>query len=822
MGDPFAQTPAPPPSQGSGFLGIPQSSWQNLANFGAQTSVAANARTPQGFLEYGSGLAGPLGAGMLGAEKQAQQTAESMSGQGLQQAQTESAHVQTLMNELQIPKLEALNRYYQSPQFAQDMGFAAQSGASPAIPAAGDTGVSNPSHFDASAQGANPNSNWARSGSSGALAGAAPPQSGGVGWASATGTTQGSPGMEGVDSAGNAIINIESRGNPGARNQQGYSGLFGFGTARLQSDGMYTPAPGEDISQNSWGGTIKIPGYEPMSYPQFMQNPQAQAAAFNVSEANSWKQIQANHIDSAIGMNVGGVQITQPALIGLAHIGGVDGAQKFILSGGRYNPPDSNGVRMSDYANMVNQQVLGSQQQNYNHQTQANAQDTPGPFIPPGGVTPAKAQELVGQLSQQLARKAAAGLPTAGLQAQIDMYKQMAAGPYSNMDMRANGGGIVGGNFVKMSGPTKLAGAGGAEYPAAEYGGYSVNGQEQSPASVSLANMPPGSAPPGSPTQPPPQSGPMVQGQQGTAPPPPQPYAQNPVAPPPQGPPGGAIPTFGGKPTPAPSSTDAQFDAALMGHPMPQDQQTGALYAQVPIGTEEVMKNGTERIDQQQEGAETSARSAVQSNALLQNMRNESRSWTSDAFANWKNDGRKYMSAIGHSLGMDTTMFDQQVGDFATFNKNAQYLIQERVRAVSSRASQQEFGMIANSMPNPNIGNNGLTQITSELQGLNDYTIAYNQGMSNWRKGFAAMTPGQQYAQTLSGFDAPFIQRVTPYPFMLNALTQTPEGLQQFQGLVHNLQGTKEGQAELARLAAQMQYARQSGLMQASGGGTGQ
>ena len=71
MADPFAETAPAPASPGPGFLGIPSSSWQNLANFGANMSVAANARDPNGFLTYGSGIAGPMGEAMIQTDTEA-------------------------------------------------------------------------------------------------------------------------------------------------------------------------------------------------------------------------------------------------------------------------------------------------------------------------------------------------------------------------------------------------------------------------------------------------------------------------------------------------------------------------------------------------------------------------------------------------------------------------------------------------------------------------------------------------------------------------------------------------------------------------------
>lgn len=780
--NPFAYDPSPPPAQGAGFLGIPATTWKNLQDFGANMSAAANARTPQGFLANPS-LGAAFSQGVLSTEQMQQQQAASAAQSGLLQAQQEQTHIGTLMNELQIPKLEALNKYYQSPQFAADMGFQGQDQSQ-------------------QPQQQEPPPSWGGGGAAGgqqaantAAAGQGPGTGGG--WANPAGTTPNAPGSEGGGPLGDWIGLKESGNNPSALNQQGFAGLYGFGTAAMQSAGMYIPAKGEDLSHNQWAGTINVPGYGNMSLPQFMSNPRAQTAAWNVQQSFLWDQAQKNGAENYVGRNIGGQPVSQSGIVALSHFAGPTGALKILQSGGQYNPADANGTHALDYMNDAQQYVQGVRQgqaagqagaqaaQQFDPNVSANPQDVPGPFIPPGGVTPAKAQQQVGVLSQQLKRMALAGLPTAGLQAQIDMYQKMAVAPYSNIELRPGGAAIQGGNVVKMASPTTMVGPGGATVPAAEESGYSVNGVPQSPTTIGSVNTP---------------GGPSI----------PAPAAAPQAASAPQGQPGQA------PRTPA----DDVFDAALLGKPMPSDPQqtSGQMYSKVPPGVEETMTNGIERIDGMQEQASKDAVSAAQGNATIQRLRDTSQSWTSDKFAEWHNDARTWSMAIGHQLGINDPRLEQQVGDFAAFNKNAQQMVQERVRMVSPRASTQEYQMISKSLPSSEIGNNAIQQISDQIQGTNDFTIARNYALSRWRAAQAQMTPNQQYIQTLGDFDGNLLKRITPYTFMLHAMTQTQGGQAQFQGLVSNLQKTPEGQRELQRIQQQFQYGKQSGMFDAAAG----
>lgn len=788
MADPFAVTAPAPASPGPGFLGIPSSSWQNLANFGANMSVAANARDANGFLTYGSGIAGPMGEAAIQTEKQARTVQESLAQQALVASQVQGQQLSNLTTALSIPKLKAMNEWYTDPGpngFAATMGYA--------------TGGQQQDPY------APPDMSGARAAAPPPPQGDLSPYQGGGNTASAGGLTPSSPGAEGTNLIGDAVRSVESKGNYQATNPAGYVGAYQFGAANLQSAGLYKPASGEDIGKNQWQGQITIPGYQPMSVAQFSVNKTAQDAAWNVQQSNYWDQLQKNHLDSAIGMNVGGVQITQPALIAGAHFAGVNGVMQWAASGGRYNPQDSNGTHLTDYMNQINQQVVQQQSLGgYNPQTQLNAQDQPGPMLSQGIPTPGKNLQLAQQYYQRASRVAMLNPQmAAALQKEGDMYANMAEQATHPQDIRAGGLAVTaGGNVLKAGTPQMGYDQSGAAQLGNEQGSFSVNGKSQGPATWEPTAVGPAGGPGGTPP-PAPVQGPQM----GSAAPPVQPVQGQPLA----------------APQAAPADYGSQlFDSALLGKPLPAPPAANGVYGQAPPGAEEVMKNGTERIDQQQEEAETQARGAVQANALLQQMRNEGQTWQSNNFAGWKNDARKWAMTIGQQFGISDPRLEQQVGDFATFNKNAQQLIQERVRQVSPRASTQEYNMIASAMPNAEIGNNGLTQITAELQGANDYQIAYNQGMSKWRGAQANMTPLQQYHATLGGFDGPFISKVTPYAFMLNALGQTPDGQAQLHGLIGNLQKTPEGRQELQRLGTQIQYAQQAGLMNASGGGTGE
>lgn len=118
----------------------------------------------------------------------------------------------------------------------------------------------------------------------------------------------------------------------GAGGVRGHGGRLQFGAARLKeaADAGIIPA---------------------MSPQQFAQMDDAtQSAVENWHFADIDADARNMGLDQYIGQTVGGVTITPDAIRAMAHLGGIGGTAKFLKTGGRYNPADSFGTSLLDYA----------------------------------------------------------------------------------------------------------------------------------------------------------------------------------------------------------------------------------------------------------------------------------------------------------------------------------------------------------------------------------------------------------------------------------------------------------------------------------------
>lgn len=127
------------------------------------------------------------------------------------------------------------------------------------------------------------------------------------------------------------LIQRESGGDFSARNKQGYVGRAQFGDARLEDARRAGVIP---------AGATK---------EDFRLNPDMQKSAedWHFSDINNF--IDRTGLSSMEGKVINGVPITREGMVNVAHLGGKGGLEKFISSGGRYNPADANGTRLSDY-----------------------------------------------------------------------------------------------------------------------------------------------------------------------------------------------------------------------------------------------------------------------------------------------------------------------------------------------------------------------------------------------------------------------------------------------------------------------------------------
>ncbi|MDB6151471.1 MAG: hypothetical protein JWQ44_2919 [Chthoniobacter sp.] len=129
----------------------------------------------------------------------------------------------------------------------------------------------------------------------------------------------------GGSSISDSLARTESGGNYQAQNKEGYFGKYQWGQARLDD---YNRANGTTVTK-----------------AEFLSNPGVQEQAQQWAE----KDIMGN-LNDLIGKSVNGQVMTPAALIAVAHLGGTGGARKYVESNGEYNPADSNGTHLSDYA----------------------------------------------------------------------------------------------------------------------------------------------------------------------------------------------------------------------------------------------------------------------------------------------------------------------------------------------------------------------------------------------------------------------------------------------------------------------------------------
>jgi hypothetical protein len=128
-----------------------------------------------------------------------------------------------------------------------------------------------------------------------------------------------------------SLFGTESGGNFGAANSEGYVGRSQFGQARL----------------DDWAQANGAPRVTP---EQFRANPdlQVQVEEWHFSDINNF--IDDQGLMQFEGQTIAGVPITRSGMVAMAHLGGSNGMKRFLESGGEYNPSDSNGTSLSDYA----------------------------------------------------------------------------------------------------------------------------------------------------------------------------------------------------------------------------------------------------------------------------------------------------------------------------------------------------------------------------------------------------------------------------------------------------------------------------------------
>jgi len=199
--------------------------------------------------------------------------------------------------------------------------------------------------------------------------------------------------------------------------------------------------------------------------------------------------------------------------------------------------------------------------------------------------------------------------------------------------------------------------------------------------------------------------------------------------------------------------------------------------------------------------AATAAQGAVQTNALLDQMRAEAPNFDHGSFTNGWQQVKKDWGSVAQALGQPNAI-PPSVSSWEDFQKNWGALARTTARQYSSQGGVQELELVQKYLPSATMSSQAFTRIADQAQGINDYAIARNAALSQVN---GPVNPAQ--------FDAEFNKSITPTVFIVHRM---PQG--DMETLAANLTKTPEGTATWNRIKAGTQYAIDHGLFDAVGG----
>ena len=89
-----------------------------------------------------------------------------------------------------------------------------------------------------------------------------------------------------------------------------------------------------------------------MTPEQFVASPEAQQRVEKWHVDDIKQGVRSTGLDRFVGQAINGIPVTEQGLVNVAHLGGQGGLKQFLESGGKYDPADANGTKLSDYLRM--------------------------------------------------------------------------------------------------------------------------------------------------------------------------------------------------------------------------------------------------------------------------------------------------------------------------------------------------------------------------------------------------------------------------------------------------------------------------------------
>jgi hypothetical protein len=182
---------------------------------------------------------------------------------------------------------------------------------------------------------------------------------------------------------------------------------------------------------------------------------------------------------------------------------------------------------------------------------------------------------------------------------------------------------------------------------------------------------------------------------------------------------------------------------------------------------------------------------AAVSRASLLNLEAEAGRFVQGPFAPFAQKAASYLRLIDPK-------WNEQVGSYEAFEKNAGLLIRQAVRETDSNPAVQQFNMIRQSLPNPETSPQGLRKVVPQLIGIHDYDIASSQALRQY----------EQANGNNAGFQTWWQKQASPYAYMVARMQGDDR-----RELIAKLQGTAQGRTELNRLNEQLTFLTKNRLI---------
>lgn len=227
-----------------------------------------------------------------------------------------------------------------------------------------------------------------------------------------------------------------------------------------------------------------------------------------------------------------------------------------------------------------------------------------------------------------------------------------------------------------------------------------------------------------------------------------------------------------------------QKDALDFGATRGQSQNAGKIAEDKKLGT-----GYGGQLEQYRKDAE----SAQELQSSMAQLQSEAKQFPMGWGAGLKAKSAAIGASLASSLGLPAEGLAEMAGNMQAFNKGAMQMTANSAKAAGERAFQ---AMQALQTANPNIEMTpqGFGIISAGINGGAQYKVDKYQASRKWLND----------KKSMSGFDSDFQKKVTPFAYVVQNMP--PEELKQFKT---NMMQDKQGQAELNKIADQIDYIHQ-------------